>query len=144
MTDLVHSPPHYRTAAGIEAIDVIEAVSGLEFHLPTAVKYILRHQAKGRPAEDLAKAKWYVDRILTKKGLPARQPALAFDHFAVAADAFGLTGAAREALIHILDALATRADDRRWACLRSASACLDTAIRARRAHPTDATAAEGR
>lgn len=60
MTDSVNSPDHY-TAGGIEAIDVIEAKQ-LGFATGNAVKYILRHQFKGRPLEDLRKARWYLDR----------------------------------------------------------------------------------
>ncbi len=58
--DPVNSPPHY-TAGGIETIDVIEAKE-LDFATGNAVKYILRHQFKGKPLEDLRKARWYLDR----------------------------------------------------------------------------------
>ncbi|MGE3064151.1 MAG: DUF3310 domain-containing protein [Hyphomicrobiaceae bacterium] len=128
--DAVNHPVHYQSESGLEAIDVIEAVTGLEMHLPTAMKYILRHQAKGRPAEDLAKAKWYIDRLLAKKGLPERQPVMAIDMQARVADVFRLEGAARTALFHVFGAIAAVSDDRRWAYLRNASDDLGRAIRA--------------
>jgi hypothetical protein len=66
--DLVNHPPHY-TASSIEPIDVIEAW-GLGFHLGSALKYIARCELKGRPIEDLEKARWYLDReIARRKGV---------------------------------------------------------------------------
>ena len=56
----VNHPPHYK-ANGIEAIDVIEAF-GLGFNLGNAVKYILRAGRKGDAKDDLAKARWYIER----------------------------------------------------------------------------------
>ena len=67
-TDTVNHPAHYK-AAGIEAIDVIEAF-GLGFHLGNAVKYILRAGRKGdeeTPVEDLKKARWYLDREIARR-----------------------------------------------------------------------------
>ena len=49
MADPVDHPPHYQSAAGIEAIDVIEAF-GLGFCLGNAVKYILRAAFRGYAA----------------------------------------------------------------------------------------------
>ena len=66
MSDPVNHPGHYQTAAGIEAIDVIEAF-GLGFNLGNAVKYILRAGKKGSRRcrqrdrlTDLQKAAWYL------------------------------------------------------------------------------------
>ena len=58
--DMVNSPPHY-TAGGVETIDFIEA-KGLNYNLGNAVKYITRAGLKGNRAEDLQKAKWYIER----------------------------------------------------------------------------------
>jgi Protein of unknwon function (DUF3310) len=128
MSDSVHSPKHYQGRGGLEAIDAIEAAFGLDGHAPTAMKYILRHQAKGRPAEDLAKAKWYVDRLIAAKGRAARQPALSFDRFGAIADAFAISLCVREALILLLDAVAC-ADEREYRSrLRDASRALGVAI----------------
>lgn len=61
VSDVVNSPPHYRGAGGIEAIDVIEKFQ-LGYHLGNAVKYILRAGRKGPKLEDLRKAIWYLQR----------------------------------------------------------------------------------
>lgn len=63
--DVVNHPPHYKSDSGIESIDVIEEF-GLNFHLGNVIKYILRHQKKGKPLEDLKKARWYLDREIEK------------------------------------------------------------------------------
>jgi hypothetical protein len=62
MKDMVNNPPHYKSG-GLESIDVIEAF-GLGFSLGNAVKYILRHDKKGKPLEDLKKARWYIERAI--------------------------------------------------------------------------------
>ena len=60
--DPVNSPDHYRTG-GIECIDAMVQVFGDEavrtYARINAFKYIWRHQYKGKPEEDLAKAAWY-------------------------------------------------------------------------------------
>ncbi len=65
--DSVNSPKHYNTG-GIECIESIEAsMSKLEFagYLKGNLsKYIWRYNYKGKPKEDLLKAKWYLDRLL--------------------------------------------------------------------------------
>lgn len=60
--DLVNQPPHYRRG-GMEAIDAIEAFE-LDYHLGNAVKYILRAGHKDDIKQDIAKARWYLDRKL--------------------------------------------------------------------------------
>jgi len=61
-TDPVNNPEHYRTG-GIECIDAMVQVFGEEavrtYAKVNAFKYIWRHQYKGKPEEDLAKAAWY-------------------------------------------------------------------------------------
>lgn len=54
MIDIVNHPPHYKSDSGIESIDVIEGF-GLNFRLGNTIKYILRHNKKGKPLEDLKK-----------------------------------------------------------------------------------------
>ena len=65
--DSVNSPKHYNTG-GIECIEAIQAsMSKLEFagYLKGNLsKYIWRYNYKGKPKEDLLKAKWYLDRLL--------------------------------------------------------------------------------
>lgn len=65
MIDVVNHPPHYKSDSGIESIDVIEGF-GLNFRLGNTIKYILRHNKKGNPLEDLKKARWYLDREIEK------------------------------------------------------------------------------
>ena len=59
--DNVNHPPHYKSDTNLEAIDVIEAFN-LSFSLGNAIKYILRAGKKDDIAQDLKKAKWYIDR----------------------------------------------------------------------------------
>ena len=65
MSDMINHPDHYKTG-GIETIDFIEA-KGLGFHLGNVVKYIVRHDKKGTPLEDLKKAQWYLNRYIDLK-----------------------------------------------------------------------------
>lgn len=67
--DYVHSPKHY-TAGKYEVIDVIEDWN-LNFRLANTIKYIARHQHKGKPLEDLKKALWYLQREIDKYGTDA-------------------------------------------------------------------------
>ena len=64
--EMVDHPAHY-TFGTLEVLDVIEDW-GLPYHLANVVKYIARHTHKGKPLEDLKKAKWYLDRYLEKFG----------------------------------------------------------------------------
>jgi hypothetical protein len=65
MTDPVNHPPHYKSASGMEVIDVIEGF-GLGFHEGNVIKYLLRWRQKGG-AEDLRKARWYLDRFIEQE-----------------------------------------------------------------------------
>lgn len=130
MTEAVHHPAHYQSGDGIEAITVMEGLTGVEGNAFTAIKYILRHQRKGRPAEDLAKARWYVDRLASTHvpRIPfreARVPVQALDRVALS---FGLVGPARHALEEIEAALSSVPEDRYRAYLRKASQALTRAI----------------
>jgi hypothetical protein len=64
LAESVDHPAHYRPGT-YEAINVIEAW-GLGFHLGNAVKYIARAGLKGARVEDLKKARWYLDREITR------------------------------------------------------------------------------
>jgi len=65
--DAVNNPPHYKTG-DIECIDAIKAsMSSEQFigYLKSNVeKYVWRMSYKGKPVEDLRKARWYLDRLL--------------------------------------------------------------------------------
>jgi len=64
MTDKVNHPDHYN-AGPVEVIDAIEAWGfGPGFCAGNAIKYIARHEHKGKPVEDLEKARWYLDRLI--------------------------------------------------------------------------------
>lgn len=61
MTDMVNHPPHYQTADGLEAIDVIKAYFRENYNLGQVFKYIARCGKKNDAIEDLKKARWYLD-----------------------------------------------------------------------------------
>ena len=60
MVNDINHPAHYN-AGKIEVIDFIED-QGLGFNLGNVLKYVCRADHKGEPAEDLAKAQWYLER----------------------------------------------------------------------------------
>lgn len=62
--DNVNHPAHYKVG-GIETIDFIEAKS-LGYNLGNVVKYITRADHKGSLIEDLKKARWYLNREISK------------------------------------------------------------------------------
>ena len=71
MYDAVNHPAHY-TQGGIECIDALSAmVSGYPDPVNATlawqvVKYIWRHPFKGKPLEDLKKARFYLDRLIAR------------------------------------------------------------------------------
>ena len=70
-SDAVNSPSHY-TRGSTEAIDIIEeaiqdAPSPVEGQLQGQVlKYLLRLWLKENSVQDAKKAKWYLDRLISK------------------------------------------------------------------------------
>lgn len=131
--DAVNHPRHYQGRGGVEAIDVIESVAGLEGHASNAIKYILRHAAKGRPKEDLEKARWYVRRLLRNtpriakrhvSTLMCERALRGFDSLIVDEQATD----AGEAFMCVAYAINARAEDRYRAYLRQAEAALTRAI----------------
>jgi hypothetical protein len=66
MPESVDHPAHYGGADNpYEAIKVIEAMGiAYDFCLGNAVKYLMRARLKGSEAEDLKKARWYIDRAI--------------------------------------------------------------------------------
>ena len=68
MHDPVNSPSHYTDDNGIECIEAIEASMTVEefkgFLKGNCQKYLWRYTKKNG-AEDLKKAKWYLDRLIT-------------------------------------------------------------------------------
>ena len=71
--DMVNHPAHY-TQGGIECIDALEAattgLTGIEaVCTASAIKYLWRWKFKGGK-QDLEKARWYIDRMISKLELP--------------------------------------------------------------------------
>ena len=68
MPDPVNHPDHY-TQGGIECIDAIEASMTPEafagYLKGNVLKYLWRYEKKVKPAEDLKKARWYLDKAIT-------------------------------------------------------------------------------
>jgi hypothetical protein len=62
--DFVNEPPHYKIKDGVEVIDVIEALAKDDWYFGSAIKYLLRHKAKGNPKQDLEKCRWMIDKML--------------------------------------------------------------------------------
>lgn len=65
--DAVNNPPHYNRS-GIECIDAIEAATdeGYEYYLQgNILKYLWRYRYKSKPIEDLQKARFYLDRLIS-------------------------------------------------------------------------------
>ena len=62
--DPVNHPAHYKVG-GIETIDFIEAKQ-LTYNLGNVIKYITRADHKGNKYEDLCKARWYLNRELSR------------------------------------------------------------------------------
>ena len=65
--DPVNRPSHY-TRGGIECIDAIAASMEPDewagFLKGQVIKYVWRYRLKGKPAEDLKKARYYLDRLI--------------------------------------------------------------------------------
>ena len=66
--DNVNNPSHYNSGA-VECIDAIEAMLSPEEYIGylrgNSLKYRWRFRYKGKPVEDLQKANWYEQRLLT-------------------------------------------------------------------------------
>lgn len=62
--EMVNRPSHY-TAGKIEVIDMIDSAEWLaHFCAGNTLKYLLRHEHKGKKVEDLEKAEWYLKRLI--------------------------------------------------------------------------------
>lgn len=64
----VDRPSHY-TQGKIECIDAIEAATvgktGIEAAcVANVIKYLWRYEAKGKPEQDVEKARWYINKLL--------------------------------------------------------------------------------
>jgi hypothetical protein len=64
--DPVNNPSHYQTASGLEVIDVIDdfVPDPYSYYQGNVIKYLLRHMSKGKPQQDLEKARWYLNKMI--------------------------------------------------------------------------------
>lgn len=63
--DAVSNPKHYTGhPSGVECIQITEHMG---FNLGNALKYIWRCDLKADAIEDLEKARWYIDREISKR-----------------------------------------------------------------------------
>ena len=65
MNDNVNHPAHYEQNGPFECIELTEHY---DFCMGNAIKYVWRHNDKGKPVEDLSKALWYVQREIDRIG----------------------------------------------------------------------------
>tara|TARA_B100000282_G_scaffold195369_1_gene142651 strand:- start:330 stop:557 length:228 start_codon:yes stop_codon:yes gene_type:complete len=67
----VNHPKHYNKGK----IEVIEAIEDwdLNFSEGNVVKYVARHRFKGEPLEDLKKARWYLERLISSLESKSRE-----------------------------------------------------------------------
>jgi hypothetical protein len=63
VTDVVNHPPHYNAISGVECIDVVEQFN---FNLGNVIKYVWRAGEKDDLLTDLKKARWYIEREITR------------------------------------------------------------------------------
>lgn len=77
MSDPVDHPQHYNQGGPVgedgtaqyEVIKIIEDLGwGFEFCMGNALKYVLRAPYKGAEEQDLAKARWYLERAKLRGG----------------------------------------------------------------------------
>ena len=72
-TDPVNHPSHYKTGE-IECIDAIKASMSedqfIGYLKGNVQKYVWRMSYKGRPVEDLRKARWYLDKMIEELSRP--------------------------------------------------------------------------
>ena len=64
------NPPSHHTKGGIECIDAIEASMTREAFLGylkgNVQKYVFKYESESKPAEDLKKAQWYLNKLISK------------------------------------------------------------------------------
>lgn len=67
MADLINNPPHYGDGS-IECIDYMkdnmDTMMFLGYLEGNTKKYLHRYRYKGKPVEDLKKARWYLDKLI--------------------------------------------------------------------------------
>ncbi len=70
--DMVEQPPHYNYG-NIECIEAIKESMTPESYRGylkgNCMKYLWRYERKGKQLQDLHKAKWYLNRLITDGGI---------------------------------------------------------------------------
>ena len=70
MSDNVNHPSHYKQGA-VECIDALKAALTHEEYIGflkgNAFKYVWRSNNKGKPVEDMQKARWYIDKWIEEE-----------------------------------------------------------------------------
>lgn len=65
MTDTIDHPAHYTgRGIGYECIDITQHQT---FCTGNAIKYLWRYKDKGKPLEDLKKARWYAHKAMKRQ-----------------------------------------------------------------------------
>ena len=66
--DPVNKPPHYTLDDGIECIDYMRQVLGLQGFIDlchgNVIKYQHRYKYKGKPVQDMEKAQYYLNKMI--------------------------------------------------------------------------------
>jgi hypothetical protein len=66
--DPVNKPPHYLLSGGVECIDYMRQVLGLQGFIDychgNVIKYQHRYKYKGKPVEDMEKAQYYLNKMI--------------------------------------------------------------------------------
>ena len=69
MSDPINAPPHYninwKGEKSIETFDYINSWK-MGYAEGNIIKYVSRHKYKGRPLQDLKKARWYLEKLINK------------------------------------------------------------------------------
>ena len=66
--DPVNQPPHYLLSGGVQCIDYMRQVLGLQGFIDychgNVIKYQHRYKYKGKPVEDMEKAQYYLNKMI--------------------------------------------------------------------------------
>jgi hypothetical protein len=66
--DPVNRPPHYLVSGGVECIDYMRQILGLQGFIDychgNVIKYQHRYKYKGKPVEDMEKAQYYLNKMI--------------------------------------------------------------------------------
>ena len=66
--DPVNKPPHYLVSGGVECIDYMRQILGLQGFIDychgNVIKYQHRYKYKGKPVEDMEKAQYYLNKMI--------------------------------------------------------------------------------